>query len=94
MQQQQQQQQAQQQAQQGAPQPNGQKKQGNPNKAFTKLEGVQNGQTSSVTGKAGQFGPLNPRAQRTLREGQGEKVSAEYQEAVKRYFSALGDKKR
>ena len=80
---------------QGAPQPNGQqKKDGDSKKAFTKLEGVQNGQTSNVTGRSGKFGSLDPRTQRTLREGQGEKVSAEYQEAVKRYFSALGDKKR
>ena len=93
MQQQQQQQQAQQQAQQGAPQ-QGQKNQGDSKKAFTKLEGVQNGQTSNVTGKSGKFGSLDPRTQRTLHEGQGEKVSAEYQDAVKRYFSALGDKKR
>jgi hypothetical protein len=95
MQQQQEQQKAQQQAQQGAPQPNGQQKnQGDSKKAFTKLEGVQNGQTSNVTGKSGKFGSLDPRTQRTLHEGQGEKVSAEYQDAVKRYFSALGDKKR
>jgi hypothetical protein len=93
MQQQQQQQQAQQQAQQGAPQ-QGQKNKGNTGKAFTKLEGVQPGQTSNVIGKSGQFGPLDPRTQRTLHEGQTEKVSAEYQDAVKRYFSALGDKKR
>ncbi len=93
MQQQQQQQQAQQQAQQGAPQ-QGQKNQGDSKKAFTKLEGVQNGQTSNVMGKSGKFGSLDPRTQRTLHEGQGEKVSAEYQDAVKRYFSALGDKKR
>ena len=93
MQQQQQQQQAQQQAQQGAPQQSQKKSQGNP-KAFTKLDGVQNGQTANVTGAAGKFGSLDPRTQRTLREGQGEKVSAEYQDAVKRYFSALGDKKR
>jgi hypothetical protein len=93
MQQQQQQQQAQQQAGQGAPQQS-QKGKGNTGKAFTKLEGVQNGQTSNVMGKSGQFGPLDPRTQRTLHEGQTEKVSAEYEDAVKRYFSALGDKKR
>ena len=93
MQQQQQQQQAQQQAGQGAPQQS-QKGKGNTGKAFTKLEGVQNGQTSNVLGKSGQFGPLDPRTQRTLHEGQTEKVSAEYEDAVKRYFSALGDKKR
>jgi hypothetical protein len=95
MQKQQEQQKAQQQAQQGAPKPNGQQgKDGDSKKAFTKLEGVQNGQTSNVTGRSGKFGSLDPRTQRTLHEGQGEKVSAEYQEAVKRYFSALGDKKR
>ena len=92
MQEQQQQQQAQQQASQGAPQQSQQK--GNTGKAFTKLEGVQNGLTSNVVGKAGKFGSLDPRTQRTLHEGQGEKVSAEYEDAVKRYFSALGDKKR
>jgi len=93
MEQQQQQQQAQQQAKQGAPQ-QGQQKPGDSKQAFTKLEGVKDGQTSNVTGKAGKFGSLDPRTQRTLHEGQGEKVSAEYQDAVKRYFSALGDKKR
>lgn len=94
MKEQQQQQQSQQQAQQGAPQQSGQPKDGNTGPAFTRLEGVKPGQTSNVTGKSGKFGGLDPRTQRTLHDGQGEKVSAEYQDAVKRYFSALGDKKR
>lgn len=94
MKQQQEQQKGQQQAQQGAPQPSNKQGQGNTGPAFTKLDGVRNGPTSDVNGKSGKFGGLDPRTQRTLHEGQTEKVSAEYQEAVKRYFSALGDKKR
>jgi hypothetical protein len=94
-QQQQQQQQAMQQARQGAPQP-GQQRPGNePNhKAFTRLEGDQRGPTSSPDQRMGSFSPLSPRAQRSLREGQQERVSAEYQDLVNRYYKSLAEKKR
>ncbi len=94
MQQQQQQQQAQQQAQQGAPQPNQRGNQPN-RKAITRLEGVQRGAMSSPDPRTGKgFGALSPRAQRTLREGQQERVPAEFQELVDRYYKSLAEKKR
>jgi hypothetical protein len=95
MQQQQQQQQAMQQGQQGAPQPMQQK--GNrPNKqAFTKLVGAQKGAMSTPTLRQGQgFSQLPPRTQRALREGRDEKVPAEYQELVNRYYKSLAEKQR
>ena len=42
---------------------------------------------------AGKFSALNPRAQRTLREGQQERVPAEYQDLVNRYYKSLAEKK-
>jgi hypothetical protein len=94
MQQQQQQQQAQQQAQQGAPRP-GQRGNQPPQKAITRLEGVQRGAVSAPESREGRgFGALPPRAQRTLREGQQERVPAEFQELVDRYYRSLAEKKR
>ncbi|HLV78778.1 MAG TPA: DUF4175 family protein, partial [Chthonomonadaceae bacterium] len=95
MQQQQQQQQAQQQAQQGAPQPS-QKKGNDPDKnAFTRLEGVNGGASSAPNSNNGKgFTSLSPRAQRTLREGQQERTTAEYQDLVNRYYKSLSEKKR
>lgn len=95
MQQQQQQQQAQQQAKQGAPQPG--KQPGNePNhKPFTRLENPGNGGTrTSPQQSNGKFADLSQRAQRTMREGQQEKVPAEYQDLVNRYYKSLAEKKR
>ncbi|HZP84069.1 MAG TPA: DUF4175 family protein [Chthonomonadaceae bacterium] len=94
MQQQQQQQQAQQQAQQGAPRP-GQRGSQPPTRAITRLQGVQRGAISAPESREGRgFGALPPRAQRTLREGQQERVPAEFQELVDRYYRSLAEKKR
>lgn len=94
LQQQQQQQQAQQQGQQGAPQP-GQKKGGQPKQAIARMPGLQRGELSAAMSKAGRgFAGLPPRAQRVLREGQQERVPAEYQDLVSRYYKSLAEKKR
>ncbi len=91
MQQQQQQQQAQNNGQQqGMPQPN--PKNGDSKKSLTRIEDVKKGNRAGVDSRAGTFGGLDPRTQRTLREGQGEKVPAEYQDLVKRYYRALSEK--
>ncbi len=94
--QQQQQQQAQQQgSKQGMPQPS-QQPGNDPNKnPFTRLEEVKRGATSSPLQKNGKgFAGMNQRDQRTLREGQRERVPAEYQEIVNRYYKSLAEKKR
>ena len=93
IQQQQQQQQAQNNGQQGMPQPNPKdNKGGNPQKSLTRIEDVKKGGRGLADQRAGNFGGLDPRTQRTLREGQGEKVPAEYQDLVKRYYRALAEK--
>lgn len=94
--QQQQQQQAQQQgAQQGTPQPS-QKPGDQPDKnPFTRLADVKRGATSFPLQRNGKgFANMNQRDQRTLREGQRERVPAEYQEIVNRYYKSLAEKKR
>lgn len=91
IQQQQQQQQAQNNGQQGMPQPN-QNRSGNPQKSLTRLEDVRKGDRSAPDPRAGTFGGLDSRTQRTLREAQQEKVPAEYQDLVKRYYRALSEK--
>jgi hypothetical protein len=94
MQQQQQQQQAMQQAQQGAPQPNQHGSRPDQH-TLTRLEGVQHGAMSSPDPRIGKgFGALTPRAQRTLREGEQERVPVEYQELVDRYYKSLAEKHR
>jgi hypothetical protein len=40
------------------------------------------------------FGGLDPRAQRALREGQGERVPAEYRDLVNQYYKALGQREK
>jgi hypothetical protein len=94
-QQQQQQQMAQQQAQQGAPQPSQQNGNQPPNGPFTKLQKVQNGAMSTPLARNGKgFQALSPRTQRVMREGQNEKVPAEFQDLVNRYYKSLAEKKR
>ncbi len=95
MQQQQQQQQQQQMAQQGAPKP-GQQRNGKPGQnPFARLEGVQKGAMSTPTARAGKgFSPLAGRDQRVLRDGENERVPAEYQDLVSRYYKSLAEKKR
>jgi hypothetical protein len=94
-QQQQQQQMAQQQAQQGAPQPGPQNGNQPPHGAFTKLQKVQNGAMSAPLARNGRgFQSLSPRTQRTMREGQNEKVPAEFQDLVNRYYKSLAEKQR
>lgn len=41
-----------------------------------------------------EFGGLTPRAQRALREGQNERVPAEYRDLVNQYYKALGQRPR
>ncbi len=95
MQQQQQQQQAQQQGKQGAPQPSKQPGAKPDTNAFTRLEGPgANGARSAPLQSSGNFANLSDRSQRTLREGRQEKVPAEYQDLVSRYYKSLSDKKR
>lgn len=95
MQQQQQQQQAQQQAKQGAPQPNKQPGQQPNHNPFTRLEGPGgDGKRSSPLQTDGKFGALSQREQRTMREGQQERVPAEFQDLVNRYYKSLAEKKR
>ena len=95
MQQQQQQQQQQQMAQQGAPKP-GQQRSGKPGQnPFARLEGVQKGAMSTPTTRVGKgFSPLAGRDQRVLRDGENERVPAEYQDLVSRYYKSLAEKKR
>ena len=95
MQQQQQQQQAQQQARQGAPQPTKQPGQQPDKNAFTRLEGPgADGNRSAPARSNGKFSALSQRAQRTMREGQQERVPAEFQDLVSRYYKSLAEKKR
>ncbi len=95
MQQQQQQQQAQQQAKQGAPQPTRKPGQQPDKNAFTRLEGPGgDGARSAPERSNGKFGALSQRAQRTMREGQQERVPAEFQDLVNRYYKSLAEKKR
>ena len=94
--QQKQQQQAQQQGnQQGTPQPS-QKPGDQPEKnPFTRIADVKRGATSFPIQRNGKgFANMNQRDQRTLREGQRERVPAEYQEIVNRYYKSLAEKKR
>lgn len=95
MQQQQQQQQARQMGQQGAPQPvKGKGNTPNP-RPFTRLEDTRKGAMSTPESRNGRgFASLSQRAQRTLREGQQERVPAEYQDIVSRYYKSLAEKKR
>jgi hypothetical protein len=39
--------------------------------------------------RPGSLGPLSQRAQRTLRQGEQERVPAEYQDIVSRYYRSL-----
>jgi|GEM_PF-2803862 len=95
MQQQQQQQQAQQQAKQGAPQPGKQPGNDPDHKAFTRLESPgTGGQRTSPNQSSGRFANLSERSQRSMHEGQQEKVPAEFQDLVSRYYKSLAEKKR
>lgn len=95
MQQKQQQQQAQQQGRKGAPQPSKQPGAQPDKNAFTRLEGPgADGQRSSPIAGTGKFAGLSGRAQRTLREGKQEKVPAEFQDLVSRYYKSLAEKNR
>ncbi len=95
MQQQQQQQQAQQAAKQGAPQPTKQPGAQPDRNAFTRLEGPgADGARSAPVPGAGKFAALSERAQRTMREGRQEKVPAEFQDLVSRYYKSLAEKNR
>jgi len=95
MQQQQQQQQAQQQARQGAPQPTKQPGANPDRNAFTRLEGPgADGARSAPVPGSGKFAALSDRAQRTMREGRQEKVPAEFQDLVSRYYKSLAEKNR
>ena len=95
MQQQQQQQQAQQQARQGAPQPTKQPGAQPDRNAFTRLEGPgADGARSAPVPGSGKFAALSERAQRTMREGRQEKVPAEFQDLVSRYYKSLAEKNR
>ncbi len=95
MQQQQQQQQAQQAARQGAPQPTKQPGANPDRNAFTRLEGPgADGARSAPIPGSGKFAALSERAQRTMREGKQEKVPAEFQDLVSRYYKSLAEKNR
>lgn len=79
----------------GAPQPG--KQPGNQPKKdpFARLEGVQKGNMASNANRAGKgFSQLSSRDQRVLRDGETERVPAEYQDLVSRYYKSLAEKKR
>ncbi|HZO86766.1 MAG TPA: hypothetical protein VFB38_00400 [Chthonomonadaceae bacterium] len=95
LQQQEQQQQARQQAGQGAPQPGQQRGNSPDRRGALRIEEVRRGKTFSPDPRLGRgFGALTPRAQRTMREGQQERVPAEFQPLVDRYYKSLAEKKR
>lgn len=79
----------------GMPQPNmspGNDPKKNP---FTRLQAVQRGFTKAPEIAKGKgFSDLNQRDQRVLREGQQERVPAEYQDIVTRYYRSLATKKK
>lgn len=79
----------------GMPQPNmppGNDPKKNP---FTRLQAVQRGFAKAPDSTKGKgFSDLNMRDQRVLREGQQERVPAEYQDIVTRYYRSLATKKK
>jgi hypothetical protein len=79
----------------GMPQPANQPGNNPKRNPFTRLQDVKRGFTreqASTKGKG--FSELNLRDQRVLREGQQERVPAEYQELVNRYYRSLAEKKK
>ena len=74
-----------------ARQPEGQQAQ----RPLPRLEGVQKGAMSAPTARNGKgFSPLSQRDQRVMRDGENERVPAEYQDLVSRYYKSLAEKKR
>lgn len=79
----------------GMPQPANQPGNNPKRNPFTRLQDVKRGFTREQASNKGKgFSELNLRDQRVLREGQQERVPAEYQELVNRYYRSLAEKKK
>ncbi len=77
---------------QGTPQQAQQSGQGQP-KPFSRLEQTKRGMTGAPSVRTGKgFAALNPRSQRSLQDGQQEKVPIEFQDLVHRYYKSLAQK--